>query len=177
MPVYTLAPGFVADASGAARAPIAKLDFLASKALSADGQVASVWTAHTGGSWKVVNIATGGDETYYVAKGAKKLAGGTVFREPQIDAWYVQRGSRVLPLDADAERAVGARHHRGRLPRARAQGVRGQAPRLPVRQEGRGRRLRPALRGRAPVPRRGPPTARGTPSSTAPPRPRETRAC
>ncbi|WP_254393547.1 hypothetical protein [Streptomyces buecherae] len=109
VPVYTLAPGFVADASGADRAPIAKLDFLASKALSADGQVASVWTAHTGGSWKVVNIATGGDETYYVAKGAKKLAGGTVFREPQIDAWYVQRGARVLPLDADAERAVGAR--------------------------------------------------------------------
>ncbi|MFE6777341.1 hypothetical protein [Streptomyces sp. NPDC057702] len=109
VPVYTLAPGFVADAKGTGREPIATLDFLASKALSADGQVASVWTARTGGSWKVVNIATGGDETYYVAKGERKLAGGTVFREPQIDAWYVQRGERILPLDTDAERAVGAR--------------------------------------------------------------------
>lgn len=31
-----------------------------------------------------------------------------MFREPQIDAWYVTRGSRVLPLDEDAVRAVGA---------------------------------------------------------------------
>ncbi|MFT2014689.1 hypothetical protein ACMA1D_02395 [Streptomyces sp. 796.1] len=109
VPVYTLAPGFVADGKGAGRAPIATLDFMASKAVSADGQVASVWTANTGDSWKVVNIATGGDETYYAAKGAKALAGGTVFREPQIDAWYVQRGNKVLPLDTDAVRAVGAR--------------------------------------------------------------------
>ncbi|MBB5933607.1 hypothetical protein [Streptomyces zagrosensis] len=108
VPVYTLSPGFVADASGAGHQPIATMDFLASKAVSADGQVASVWTAHTGGSWKVVNIATGGDETYYAAKGAKKLGGGTVFREPQIDAWYVQRGAQVLPLDTDAVQAIGA---------------------------------------------------------------------
>ena len=34
--------------------------------------------------------------------------GGTVFREPQIDAWYVQHGDRIEPLDADAREAVGA---------------------------------------------------------------------
>ncbi|MGW1199038.1 hypothetical protein ACWD4B_24865 [Streptomyces sp. NPDC002536] len=105
VPVYTLSPEFVA---GKANAPVAKLDFLATTAVSSDGQKASVWAAHVGDSWKVVNIATGDDETRYAAEGAKKLGGGTVFREPQINAWYVQRGDRVLPLDQDAVRAVGA---------------------------------------------------------------------
>ncbi|WP_246430309.1 hypothetical protein [Streptomyces rectiverticillatus] len=105
VPVYTLSPQFVAGKDGA---PVATLDFLASKAVSSDGQKASVWTAPTGGDWKVVNIATGDDETRYAAEGARKLSGGTVFREPQIDAWFVQRGDKVLPLDADAVRAVGA---------------------------------------------------------------------
>ncbi|MFE7121437.1 hypothetical protein ACFU99_38995, partial [Streptomyces sp. NPDC057654] len=106
VPVYTLAPEFVA---GKAEAPVAKLDFLATKAVSADGRKASVWAVRQGGSYKVVNIATGDDETRYAAAGAEKASGGTVFREPQIDAWYVQRGDRVLPLDADAERTVGAK--------------------------------------------------------------------
>ncbi|CAM5669480.1 hypothetical protein SRIMM317S_01241 [Streptomyces rimosus subsp. rimosus] len=35
------------------------LEFLASTAVSADGQKASVWTARSRGAWKVVNIATG----------------------------------------------------------------------------------------------------------------------
>ncbi|GAA2935999.1 hypothetical protein GCM10020221_34720 [Streptomyces thioluteus] len=104
VPVYELSPEFVA---GKAKAPVASFDYLASKAVSADGRKASVWTAATGGSWKVVNIASGDDETRYAAEGEKKLAGGTAFREPQINAWYVQRGDRVLPLNADAERAVG----------------------------------------------------------------------
>ncbi|GHF31106.1 hypothetical protein [Streptomyces morookaense] len=104
VPVYTLSPEFVA---GKADAPVAKLEYLASTAVSSDGQKASVWTVRSGGSWKVVNIATGDDETRYAAEGAKKLSGGTVFREPQINAWYVQRGDRVLPLDQDAVRAVG----------------------------------------------------------------------
>ncbi|MEU1310065.1 hypothetical protein ABZ419_14385 [Streptomyces cinnamoneus] len=105
VPVYTLAPEFVAGRDGAA---VASLDFLASTAVAADGQRASVWTARTGGHWKVVNIATGDDETRYAAEGARRLSGGTVFREPQINAWYVQRGDRVLPLDEDAVRAIGA---------------------------------------------------------------------
>ncbi|MEU1375601.1 hypothetical protein ABZ442_18340 [Streptomyces triculaminicus] len=104
VPVYTLSPAFVAGGHDAA---VAELDFLASAAVSADGQKASVWTVRTGNAWKVVNIATGDDETRYAAEGAHRLTGGTVFREPQINAWYVQRGDRVLPLDEDAVRAIG----------------------------------------------------------------------
>jgi hypothetical protein len=100
--VYTLDPGFVAERQGA---PVADPDFLASKAVSASGQVASLWTARTASGWKVVNIATGGEETDYVARAH---GDGTVFREPQINAWYVLRGDRVLPLDAEARHAVGA---------------------------------------------------------------------
>ncbi|MEU2718197.1 hypothetical protein [Streptomyces sp. NPDC007205] len=99
--VYFLDPGFVAGRRGA---PVADPQFVASKAVSADGQVASVWTVRTAKGWRVVNIATGGDETDYVSE-AHGL--GTVFREPQIDAWYVVRDGRVLPLDPDARHAVG----------------------------------------------------------------------
>ncbi|WP_107093114.1 hypothetical protein [Streptomyces sp. MMG1121] len=99
--VYFLDPGFVSGRTGA---PVADPQFVASKAVSADGQVASVWTVRTAKGWKAVNIATGGDESDYVSK-AHGL--GTVFREPQIDAWYVVRDGRVLPLDPDARRAVG----------------------------------------------------------------------
>ncbi|MEV0319459.1 hypothetical protein ACIBKX_00905 [Streptomyces sp. NPDC050658] len=105
VPVYYLSPEFVAGKKGA---PVARLEFLASKAVSSDGQKASLWTVEEGGSWKVVNIATGDDETRYARVGAEKLPGGTVFREPQIDAWYVQGSGRVLPLDADARAAVGS---------------------------------------------------------------------
>ncbi|MFI6961295.1 hypothetical protein [Streptomyces sp. NPDC050255] len=108
VPVRTLSADFVAGEPGA---PVAALDYLASTAVSSDGQKASLWTLPEpgkDGSWQVVNIATGDDETRYAAAGARKLPGGIVFREPQIDAWYVQKGSRVLPLDGDAVRAVGA---------------------------------------------------------------------
>lgn len=106
VPVYTLAPDFVSGKPGAA---VARTEFLATKAVSSDGQQASLWTARLGGEWQVVNIATGDDEFRYTRLGARKLPGGIVFREPQIDAWYVSRGTRVLPLDADAIRAVGGR--------------------------------------------------------------------
>ncbi|WNI32599.1 hypothetical protein [Streptomyces sp. ITFR-6] len=107
VPVRTLSADFVAGEPGA---PVAALDYLASTAVSSDGQKASLWTLPEPGKdghWQVVNIATGDDETRYTAAGARKLPGGTVFREPQIDAWYVQKGSRVLPLDRDAVGAVG----------------------------------------------------------------------
>ncbi|MEV8313157.1 hypothetical protein AB0Q95_03200 [Streptomyces sp. NPDC059900] len=104
VPVRYLSPDFVAGKKGA---PIARVEFLASKAVSSDGQEASLWTVKQGGSWEVVNIATGDDETHYARVGADKLPGGTVFHEPQINAWYVQGRGRVLPLDADAVRAVG----------------------------------------------------------------------
>lgn len=105
IPVSYLSPEFVAGKTGA---PVARLEFLASQAVSADGQRAVLWTARTDAGWQVVNMATGDDEFRYARLGAAKLPGGTVFREPQIDAWYVTGGSRVLPLDEDAVRAVGA---------------------------------------------------------------------
>ncbi|MDJ1645268.1 hypothetical protein [Streptomyces pakalii] len=104
VPVYYLSPKFVA---GDKEAPIGRLQFLASEAISSDGQKASLWTVQQAGHWQVVNIATGNDETRYVALGERTLAGGTVFREPQIDAWYVQEGERVLPLNDQAQKAVG----------------------------------------------------------------------
>ncbi|WP_437113431.1 hypothetical protein [Streptomyces venezuelae] len=111
VPVYYLSADFVAGKKGA---PIARMEFLASKAVSSDGQEASLWTVRQGGAWQVVNIATGDDETHYARVGAKKAPGGTVFHEPQINAWYVLDGrddahARVLPLDKDAVRAVGAK--------------------------------------------------------------------
>ncbi|MFE9630237.1 hypothetical protein [Streptomyces sp. NPDC006463] len=105
IPVSYLSPEFVAGKAGA---PVARLEFLASKAVSSDGQQAVLWTARTEAGWQVVNIATGDDEFRYAQLGAAKLPGGTVFREPQTDAWYVAGDSRVLPLDEDAVRAVGA---------------------------------------------------------------------
>ncbi|WBP87247.1 hypothetical protein [Kitasatospora cathayae] len=103
VPVYTLDAGFVAGTPGA---PVAKAEFTASKVVAADGQTASVWTVRQGDSWRVVNIASGGDESDYAAKAAD--GGGTAFREPQVNAWYVLRDGRVLPLDDEARRSVGA---------------------------------------------------------------------
>ncbi|NGO68391.1 hypothetical protein [Streptomyces boncukensis] len=110
VPVYTLSADFVAASSArsAATTPVARLALFASAAVASDGQRASVMSARTERGWRVVNIATGDDETRYAAKGAARAPGGTVFQEPQIDAWYVQDGARVLPLDRDARKAVGA---------------------------------------------------------------------
>ncbi|GAA4862639.1 hypothetical protein [Kitasatospora terrestris] len=100
--VYSLSAEFVA---GRPDASVATAEFAATTAVAADGQRASVWTVRQGASWKVVNIASGGDEADYAAKAA--AGGGTAFREPQINAWYVLRGDRVLPLDDEARRSVG----------------------------------------------------------------------
>ncbi|MFI8964713.1 hypothetical protein ACIGO8_21665 [Streptomyces sp. NPDC053493] len=104
VPVRILSPDFVAGKPGA---PVARVEFHASKAVAADGQTASLWTVRQAGGWQVVNIATGDDELRYTEQGRRTLPDGTVFREPQIDAWYVQKGAKVLPLDEDAVRAVG----------------------------------------------------------------------
>ncbi|WP_329583029.1 hypothetical protein OG500_23045 [Kitasatospora sp. NBC_01250] len=104
VPVYTLDPGFVAGTKGS---PVARADFTATEAVAADGQKASVWAVQQNGSWRVVNIASGSDETDYAARGAAG-GGGTVFREPQVNAWYVLRAGRVLPLDTEARESVGA---------------------------------------------------------------------
>ncbi|WP_228984343.1 hypothetical protein [Streptomyces sp. DH12] len=105
VPVHVLSPEFVAGRAGA---PVARVEFHAARAVAADGREASVWSVRQGAGWRVVNIATGDDEIHFAERGARVLPGGTVFREPQIDAWYVHGGGRVLPLDEDAVRAVGA---------------------------------------------------------------------
>ncbi|MER7518766.1 hypothetical protein [Streptomyces sp. NPDC126499] len=107
VPVRILSPDFVAGKAGA---PVARVEFHASRAVAADGRTASLWTVRgPDGAWRVVNIATGDDELLHTEQGRRVLPGGTVFREPQIDAWYVHKGAKVLPLDEDAVRAVGAR--------------------------------------------------------------------
>ncbi|MGW4348642.1 hypothetical protein ACWEL8_26695 [Streptomyces sp. NPDC004690] len=100
--VYALNPDFV---SGKAGAPVARAGYVATKAVSATGQTASVWSRRTADGWKVVNIASGSDETDYAARAG---GDGTAFREPQINAWYVLRGDRVLPLNTEAKATVGA---------------------------------------------------------------------
>ncbi|MGW4382859.1 hypothetical protein [Kitasatospora sp. NPDC004531] len=101
--VRTLDAGFVAGRPGA---PVATVEFTATKAVAADGRAASVWTAQQNGAWRVVNIASGSDETDYAARAAAD--GGTAFREPQLGAWYELKDGRVLPLDDTARRSVGA---------------------------------------------------------------------
>ncbi|MER5884350.1 hypothetical protein ABT160_11025 [Streptomyces sp. NPDC001941] len=105
VPVSVLSADFVAGRAGA---PVARVEYYAARAVSSDGRTASLWTVKQGAAWQVVNIATGDDETRYAAQGAAKLPGGTVFQEPQINAWYVAGGAKVLPLDEDAVRAVGS---------------------------------------------------------------------
>ncbi|WP_424215615.1 hypothetical protein ACN20G_21030 [Streptomyces sp. BI20] len=106
LPVRRLDPAFVAGRAGA---PVSRVEFLAARAVAADGQRAVLWTARVAdGTRRVVNIATGDEEFRYAALGASRAPGGTVFAEPQIDAWYVVTGDRVLPLDEDATKAVGA---------------------------------------------------------------------
>ncbi|MFD8594499.1 hypothetical protein ACFV1L_05820 [Kitasatospora sp. NPDC059646] len=102
VPVRTLDAGFVAGRPGA---PVATVEFTATRAVAADGRTASVWTARQGGAWRVVNIASGSDESDYAARAAAD--GGTAFREPQLGAWYELKDGRVLPLDDTARRSVG----------------------------------------------------------------------
>ncbi|MFJ8622631.1 hypothetical protein ACIRD3_07265 [Kitasatospora sp. NPDC093550] len=101
IPVYHLDPAFVTGTPGTQPA---KLVYLATKAVSADGQAATVWTAPRDGSWRVVNIASGSEEEDYAAR----ADGATVFTEPQIHATYAVHGDHVLPLNAEAARSIGA---------------------------------------------------------------------
>ncbi|MFI7233891.1 hypothetical protein [Streptomyces cyaneofuscatus] len=161
VPVRTLSAAFVAGKPGAAPST---LDYLAATAVSSDGRKASLWTvpgAGGSGQWQVVNIATGDDEARYTARGARALPGGTVFREPQIDAWYVHDASRVLPLDEDATAAVGAKGTTLNVYRARVKETYGD--KLPGsgyaksgKAGGYGPGAAPAAEGPAPAPAPGP---------------------
>ncbi|MFF3175437.1 hypothetical protein ACFVQ0_22745 [Streptomyces sp. NPDC057900] len=174
VPVRTLSADFVAGEPGA---PVAALDYLASTAVSSDGQRASLWTLPEpgrDGHWQVVNIASGDDETRYTTAGARKLPGGTVFREPQIDAWYVQKGSRVLPLDRDAVGAVGKdgttlAAYRTRVRAAYADKLPGSGYARSGRAGGYGPAGSQPAAGRAPAPagRSGPAIAADTGQATA----------
>ncbi|WP_083937009.1 hypothetical protein [Longispora albida] len=97
--VFTLNPEFVTSP----KAPVATLEYVATT-VTGGGRSAAVWTVKKDGAWTVVNIASGGDEQGYASAAG---AGGVVFHEPQVNAWYVLRGETVSPLNADARAAVG----------------------------------------------------------------------
>ncbi|QXJ21600.1 hypothetical protein AGRA3207_002470 [Actinomadura graeca] len=98
--VYSLSPAFV---KGEANAPVATFAYMAVGAKSATGQQATMWLSKSGKSWNVWNIASGLDEAVYPAK----AAGGTVFTEPQIHAWYRLADGRVTGLNDTAVSSVG----------------------------------------------------------------------
>ncbi|RPK66435.1 hypothetical protein EES43_05720 [Streptomyces sp. ADI96-02] len=168
VPVRTLSAAFVAGKPGAAPST---LEHLASTAVAADGRTASLWTvpaAGGGSAWQVVNIATGDDEARYTAAGARGLPGGTVFREPQIDAWYVHDASRVLPLDAEARAAVGTRGVTLRAYRARvAEAYGDKLPGSPYARSGAAGGYGPGA-ARGPVAGPPPPAAGAAPARPAP---------
>ncbi|NUR86484.1 MAG: hypothetical protein HOY71_20555 [Nonomuraea sp.] len=96
--VSDLNPDFVAGRS----TQIARFAFLATQATGPDGRTASVWTTRgPRGAWVVSNIASGNEEQTYAGQT------GTVFREPQLNAWYALRDGTVVPLNAEAVQSVG----------------------------------------------------------------------
>ncbi|NUP83849.1 MAG: hypothetical protein HOV96_40615 [Nonomuraea sp.] len=97
--VNDLNPDFVSGRSS----QIARFAFLATQATGPDGQTASVWTTRgPRGAWVVSNIASGNEEQTYAGQT------GTVFREPQLNAWYALRDGNVVPLNAEAAQSVGS---------------------------------------------------------------------
>jgi hypothetical protein len=91
--VYTLSPSFVRSGSG----DVASFAYMAVPARSASGQEASIQLAHRGDTWVVHQITSAGPPA----------VGGTVFTEPQVDAWYRVDGDRVVPLNDSAVASVG----------------------------------------------------------------------
>jgi hypothetical protein len=109
VPVYYLNPAFVKERS--ASVPVARLAFMATEAVSADGQRASIWTMQSkapGHPWKQFNIASGSDETDAAAAAARHGADAIAFYEPQIHAWYVLDDGRVTGINKDGQKSVGS---------------------------------------------------------------------
>ncbi|MGZ3146319.1 hypothetical protein ACVDFE_30870 [Lentzea chajnantorensis] len=95
VPVYTLSPEFV---SGARDAQPGKLAYVAVPASSSDGQTSTIQTVRgADGRWSVANLASGDQESTLAAK---LPAGATLLHEPQVNAWYAQKGTRLTVLDA-----------------------------------------------------------------------------
>ncbi|ALG09515.1 hypothetical protein [Kibdelosporangium phytohabitans] len=93
-PVYSLTPDFVRSAD----APVATFVYMAVPAKSASGQDASILLSRKGAGWSIHQITTG-TEAF--------ASTGTVFTEPQNNAWYRLDGDRVLPLNQPAASSVG----------------------------------------------------------------------
>ncbi|GAA2170891.1 hypothetical protein [Actinomadura napierensis] len=100
-PVYTLNPAFVKGQD----APVAAFAYLAVGARSATGQHATMWLTRQGTGWQVMNVISGTDEAAYPAR----AGGGTVFTEPQINAWYRLKDGRITGLNPTATTSVGKR--------------------------------------------------------------------
>ncbi|MFC4050661.1 hypothetical protein ACFOY4_13275 [Actinomadura syzygii] len=98
-PVYSLNPEFV---KGTPNAPVAQFAYMAVGAKSATGQHATVWLTKTGAEWTIMNVISGTEEAVYPAK----AAGGQVFTEPQIHAWYRLKDGRVTALNDTAKTSV-----------------------------------------------------------------------
>lgn len=98
--VHSLNPAFV---KGTPNAPVATFAYMAVGATSASGQHATMWLTESGGSWQVMNIISGSEETVYPAR----ANGGKVFTEPQIHAWYRLKDGRVTALNGTAAQSVG----------------------------------------------------------------------
>lgn len=100
-PIYALNPAFVRDAS----APVATFWYAATSAAQG-GRTLTVFTApDEKGAWHAVNVASGNTESRMVSA----AAGGLVFTEPQIGAWYALDGTKVRPLNQSAVKSIGAK--------------------------------------------------------------------
>ncbi|SDZ12443.1 hypothetical protein SAMN05421504_109311 [Amycolatopsis xylanica] len=96
--VFSLTPEFV---TGQSTEP-AGFAYLAVKTRAASGQEATVWLTRDGRQgWEASNLTTGTEEVTYPAQG------GTVFTEPQINAWYRVDKGQVVPLNDPARAQVG----------------------------------------------------------------------
>ncbi len=99
--VYSLNPDFV---RGDKNAPVATFAYMVFGAKSATGQDASVRLVKSPQGWQVMNIGSGADEAAYPASAGE----GTIFLEPQLDAWYRLSGDKVTGLSSTAKTSVGA---------------------------------------------------------------------
>ncbi|RJQ78192.1 hypothetical protein D5S17_13490 [Pseudonocardiaceae bacterium YIM PH 21723] len=79
----------------------ATFSHMAVRADSGTGRQASVWLARSAEGWTVQNMTTNTEELTFAEQG------GTVFNEPQINAWYRLSGDRITPLNQSAREAVG----------------------------------------------------------------------
>nr|WP_157528113.1 hypothetical protein [Kibdelosporangium sp. MJ126-NF4]CTQ91416.1 hypothetical protein [Kibdelosporangium sp. MJ126-NF4] len=98
-PVYSLTPDFARSAD----APVASFAYMAVPVRSTSGQDASILLTREGSGWSIHQITSGTE----AATLPSSVNSGTVFTEPQINAWYQLAGDRVLPLNEPATSSIG----------------------------------------------------------------------